>query len=63
MLFKNIIPMELLAQMPRSFVHRLRDLRIKQLEDAQSNQNNTNMSIGNNIISETAIEDLVDELS
>lgn len=31
-LMKGLIPIETLAQMPLPFVHRLRDLRIQQLE-------------------------------
>lgn len=32
------IPMEMLAQMPLSFVHRLRDKRLQQLEEKKRNQ-------------------------
>jgi hypothetical protein len=38
MLLGKYIPMEMLAQMPLPFVHRLRDKRIKQLEEKQRNQ-------------------------
>lgn len=55
MLFKNIIPMEMLVQMPLPFVHRLRDIRIKQLEEA-------NKQNAGGAISPLAIENLVDEL-
>ena len=34
LLFNKIIPFDILVQMPRPFVHRLRDIRIKQLEEA-----------------------------
>lgn len=69
LMFNKIIPMEMLAQMPLPFVHRLRDLRIKQLQEAQNKQN-TNPNVGNGPIthsdlamSKQVIEDLVDELS
>lgn len=37
-MFGKIIPLEMLLQMPRSFVHRLRDIRIKQLEQVKLEQ-------------------------
>lgn len=37
-MFGKIIPMNMLAQMPLPFVHRLRDIRIKQLEAANKQQ-------------------------
>lgn len=40
MMFNKIIPFEFLAQLPRPFVHRLRDIRIKQLEEANKQQAN-----------------------
>lgn len=38
LMFNKIIPMEMLAQLPLPFVHRLRDIRIKQLEEAHKQQ-------------------------
>lgn len=38
MLLGKYIPMEMLAQMPLPFVHRLRDIRIKQLDEARRKQ-------------------------
>ena len=37
-MFGKIIPMNVLAQMPLPFVHRLRDIRIKQIEEANKMQ-------------------------
>ena len=37
-LLKNIIPIDVLMKMPLSFVHRLRDLRIEQLEAQRKEQ-------------------------
>lgn len=34
LLLGKMIPMDVLMRLPRPFVHRLRDVRIKQLEDA-----------------------------
>lgn len=38
LMFGKIIPMNVLAQMPLPFVHRLRDIRIKQIEEANRQQ-------------------------
>lgn len=38
LLFNKLIPMEMLAQLPRPFVHRLRDIRMKQLEEQNKEQ-------------------------
>ena len=65
LMFNKIIPMEMLAQMPLPFVHRLRDIRIKQLQEA-NNQNNAPgnpVNQGNPVLNNAAIEDLIDELS
>lgn len=40
LLFNKIIPMELLVQMPVSFVRRLRDLRLDQVEKQQKENSN-----------------------
>lgn len=54
--------MEMLARMPRSFVQRLRDIRIKQLETQRNGVGNTtNTQVPN--IDNTAIEDFIDGLS
>jgi len=37
-MFNKLIPMEMLARMPLPFVHRLRDIRIKQIEEANRQQ-------------------------
>ena len=37
-MFNKIIPFDTLAQMPRPFVHRLRDKRLQQLEEKRRNQ-------------------------
>jgi len=38
LMFGKIIPMNMLARMPLPFVHRLRDIRIKQLQEANKQQ-------------------------
>lgn len=38
LLLGKIIPMSMLAQLPRPFVHRLRDIRMKQLEEQNKEQ-------------------------
>ncbi len=38
LIFNKIIPLDMLAQLPRPFVHRLRDIRIKQLEEQNKEQ-------------------------
>lgn len=38
LMFAKIIPMNMLAQLPLPLVHRLRDIRIKQLEEANKQQ-------------------------
>lgn len=76
-MFNKIIPMEMLAQMPLSFVHRLRDLRLKQMEAEQQSQQNGPNGIGVNGVNNTnnqyipqeylanraMIENAIDELS
>lgn len=81
LLFNKIIPFDILVQMPRPFVHRLRDIRIKQLEEANkqqaqhmqminnsSNKGNTKKppfppNFNNAMFDETAIDDIIDELT
>lgn len=71
LMFNKIIPMEMLAQMPLPFVHRLRDIRLKQLQEANRSQNMNGLPVTqvpqgapiNYAIQQAAIDDLVDELS
>lgn len=62
----------MLAQMPLQFVRRLRDIRIKQIEEANREQemniqnNNGTKSIGNidhAMFNGTPMDDLIDELT
>ena len=77
-LMKGLIPIETLARMPLPFVHRLRDLRIKQIEAKRRQQEimankmpkfngdvNSNNYAPPNMsgFDESAIEELVDELT
>lgn len=68
----KIVPLDMLAQMPLQFVRRLRDIRIKQIEEANKEQemniqnNNGTKSIGNidhAMFNGTAMDDLIDELT
>lgn len=67
-LFHKIIPLEMLAQMPLSFVHRLRDIRIKQLQEAnkihraEMSQKSPQLPV-QGTVDPSAIEDFIDELS
>lgn len=76
LLFGKIIPFDTLAQLPLHFVHRLRDLRIKQVEEANRAQSNQMNSIKNNaplipngaaldpaMFNGTPLDDIVDELT
>ena len=71
LMFNKIIPMEMLAQMPLPFVHRLRDIRLKQLQEANRSQNLNGLPVPqipqgapmNYALQQAAIDDLVDELS
>jgi len=77
-LFNKVIPLEMLAQLPRPFVHRLRDIRIKQLEKQQKEQESmmkqqeqarSNLAAANNRVASSpsfagaALEDFIDELT
>lgn len=77
-LFNKVLPMEMLAQLPRPFVHRLRDIRIKQLEEQhkeqesmmkQQEQARNNLSRAQNNVASSpsfagaALEDFIDELT
>ena len=63
------IPMEILIGLPTPFVHRLRDLKIKELKEReQQKQNAANNTYDTNGINsmmqdKATIDDLVDELS
>lgn len=77
-LMKGLIPIETLAQMPLPFVHRLRDLRIQQLEAKkrqseimasrmptpnQAVQNANAQSSAAGGLDESAIEEIVEGLT
>ena len=77
-IFNKIIPMDMLVQLPRPFVHRLRDIRIKQLEEQHREQERMmkgqeqNMhNIANSVqrppskpsIGGASFEDIIDELT
>lgn len=56
--------MEMLAQMSLPFVHRLRDIRKKQLELSRSDIGNSRVYPNQPPIADTStMEDLIDELS
>ena len=75
LLLGKIIPIDILMQMPRPFVHRLRDIRIKMLEDAnkereqQTKQNSNNAGIPQMPVWDagmqtgTELDDFMDELN
>lgn len=82
LMFNKIIPMDMLAQMPLPFVHRLRDIRLKQLEEQNKQQaqqmqqmkqfpgkrpngktNPLPRGLHPALLNETAIDDLMDELT
>lgn len=71
-MFNKVLPIEMLVQLPRPFVHRLRDIRMKQLEDAnKQHMANIKLSGGggtyppqtNTTMDATAIDDFIDELT
>jgi hypothetical protein len=53
----------MLAQMPRPFVHRLRDIRIQQIEEERRQTENDNMNNKSPSLNTSAIDELVDELT
>lgn len=60
----KIIPTDKLMEMPTSFVHRLRDLRIKQLDEADKAAKNNNVNPGNIPIPPgTTYDEIMDELT
>lgn len=76
-LFGKLIPFETLAQMPLPFVHRLRDIRLKQLEERNkqreeiANRNNPQLKPGQPIqptnplvgVTDSDLEEFADELA
>ncbi len=66
LLLNKHVPADVLMNMPAPFVRRLRDLKIKEIEEQQRQQqmnassNNTNNGM---MVSKATIDDLVDELS
>lgn len=76
MLLGKYIPIEMLARMPLPFVHRLRDIRIKQLEEQKRRQDLLNAQMkhptsNNNALpkmpigglDDSDLDDLVDDLA
>lgn len=72
-MFGKIIPMDMLLQMPLPFVYRLRDIRLKQLEEAN---NRMNAAANNPVVppsglsgvdhamfNGTPMDDIIDELT
>ena len=69
----KIIPIDKLLQMPLPFVHRLRDIRLKQLEEANKQMNQNNSSNGSSVaipagvdhamFNGTPMDDIIDELA
>lgn len=49
MLLGKYIPIEMLVQLPLPFVHRLRDIRIKQLEEQRRKQDIANAQMNRTI--------------
>lgn len=68
LLLNKHVPADVLMNMPAPFVRRLRDLKIKEIEEQQRQQqmnassNNTSTNNGM-MVSKATIDDLVDELS
>lgn len=66
LLLNKHVPADVLMNMPAPFVRRLRDLKIKEIEEQQRQQqmnassNNTNNGM---MVNKATIDDLVDELS
>ena len=58
-----MIQTETLAQMPLQFVHRLRDLRLKQLEQEQQAVEAKSRAAGQPMMTSNAMEHLMDELT
>jgi len=66
LLLNKHVPADVLMNMPAPFVRRLRDLKIKEIEE-QQRQQQTNASYNNTnngmMVNKATIDDLVDELS
>ena len=72
-MFGKIIPMDMLLQMPLPFVHRLRDIRLKQLEEINNKMNaNAQMNgttpvipsgVDHAMFNGTPMDDIIDELT
>ena len=72
-MFGKIIPIDTLLQMPLPFVYRLRDMRLKQLEEVNKkmNANNTSNSpaplipagVDHAMFNGTPMDDIIDELT
>lgn len=65
-LFKHIIPLETLFKLPKSFVHRLRDIKIEELKKQAAEAEmkaSASPKPTNPLLNGAAIEDLLDELS
>lgn len=64
-LLNKHVPANVLMDMPVPFVHRLRDLKIKELEEQQRMQQRNTSNNNNNgmMVNKATIDDLVDELS
>lgn len=78
-LLGKIVPIDMLAQMPLHFVRRLRDIRLKQIEEANKEQEQHMKKIQNNtgpqkfrpdttgmdhaMLNGAGMEDFIDEIS
>ena len=75
LLLGKMVPIDVLMRLPRPFVHRLRDLRIKQLEDANKERERQSKNSGKNtgiqpmpvwdpgMQTGTDVDELMDELN
>lgn len=76
MLLSKYIPMQMIAQMPRPFVYRLRDMRTRQIEkenklrqqqmginDFTNNTNVNGLNYAQQVFDGSTIDRLVEELS
>jgi hypothetical protein len=71
-MFKNIIPLEILMQLPQQQVHILRDIRLKQIEESNKQMQaqmpgpaaaSSGGPAASSGISNTAFDDLVNEIT
>lgn len=65
LLLNKHVPANVLMDMPVPFVHRLRDLKIKEMEEQHRMQQKNASNNNNNgmMVNKATIDDLVDELS